>query len=306
MACILAKRGRGNNTLPKATHLATVIHMLGIIDTGGGMRAIFQSGVFDWALEHHLRFERAYGVSAGTANIASFLAGQKGRNIPFYTVYNQRWRYVSLRNLLLKGSTLDLHYVYGTISNHDGENPLDYPALMKSPTTFTMVATNAKTAQAHYFTKDDLSQDHYEPFGASSCLPVVCRPFPVKGVPYFDGGVVDPIPVQKALDDGCDKLVLVISRPKDEIRQIGTDGRYAGILRLQGYPKVADALLRRSETYNRSLALARKLETEGKALIIAPDDISGIKTMEKDKKRLMALYDEGRRKAQALLSFLEK
>ena len=56
----------------------------GVIDVGGGLRGIYGAGVLDRCLEEDLRFDLCIGVSAGSANMASYLAGQHGRNKPFY------------------------------------------------------------------------------------------------------------------------------------------------------------------------------------------------------------------------------
>lgn len=78
-------------------------------------------------------------MSAGSANIASYIAGQKGRNYQFYTEYSVRREYMSLRNFLFRKSYIDLDYIYGVLSNADGENPLDYTALSASPAQFIAV-----------------------------------------------------------------------------------------------------------------------------------------------------------------------
>ena len=56
----------------------------GVIDVGGGLRGIYGAGVLDRCLEEDLRFDLFIGVSAGSANMVSYLAGQHGRNKPFY------------------------------------------------------------------------------------------------------------------------------------------------------------------------------------------------------------------------------
>ena len=56
-----------------------------------------------------------------------------------------------------------------------------------------VVATDARTGEPHYFTKEEISQDHYDIFKASSAIPSICQPYPVDGVPYFDGALGDPI-----------------------------------------------------------------------------------------------------------------
>lgn len=123
----------------------------GVIDVGGGLRGIYGAGVLDRCLEEDLRFDLCIGVSAGSANMASYLAGQHGRNKPFYDEYSFRREYMSVHNLIRKHSYLDLGYVYGTLSNAGGENPLDYAALARSPAELCVVAANAQNGEAQYF-----------------------------------------------------------------------------------------------------------------------------------------------------------
>ena len=166
----------------------------GVIDVGGGLRGIYGAGVLDRCLEEDLRFDLCIGVSAGSANMASYLAGQHGRNKPFYDEYSFRREYMSVHNLIRKHSYLDLGYVYGTLSNAGGENPLDYAALARSPAELCVVAANAQNGEAQYFTKADLHPDDYRVLMASCCIPVIDQPCVIDGVPYFDGGLADARP----------------------------------------------------------------------------------------------------------------
>ena len=63
----------------------------GIIDVGGGLRGIYAAGVLYYCMEHGIRFDVGIGVSAGSANLASYAAGQIRRNYKFYTEYAFRW-----------------------------------------------------------------------------------------------------------------------------------------------------------------------------------------------------------------------
>ena len=56
---------------------------IGVIDVGGGLRGIYAAGVFDWCLENGVKFDYGIGISAGSANLASNLSGQRGRNTCF-------------------------------------------------------------------------------------------------------------------------------------------------------------------------------------------------------------------------------
>lgn len=277
--------------------------MTGIVDVGGGLRGIYGAGVFDCCLDRGIEFDYCIGVSAGSANIASYLGKQKGRNYRFYMEYSFRRQYMSLRNLLRTGSYIDMDYVYGELSNRGGENPLDFSAIRASGSIMKVVALNALTGEAVYFDKSDMSQDNYDILKASSCIPVVCRPYSVGGILCCDGGLADPVPVQKAFDDGCDKVVLILTKPKNFVRVPKKDARMARLLRRK-YERAADSFLLRYKKYNNGVALARKYAKEGKALIVAPDDCCGMETLTRDRRRMEQMYRKGYEDAKAIEPFL--
>ena len=111
-----------------------------MIDVGGGFRAIYGAGVMDRMLEDGIHVDHCYGVSAGSANMVSYISGQHGRNHTFYTQYAFRKEYASFDSYVKNHNYANLDYVYSTLSNHDGENPVDYEAFAANPTEFTVVA----------------------------------------------------------------------------------------------------------------------------------------------------------------------
>lgn len=275
----------------------------GVIDVGGGMRGVYAAGVFDRCLEDGVHFDAAMGISAGSANIVSFLAGQQGRNLRFYTQYSFRKQYMGWGNFLRKRSFIDLDYVYSTLSDSDGEDPLDYDMLAADPTELIIVGCHARTGQTRYFTRADIERDRYDILKASSALPVVCRPYEVDGELYYDGALGDTIPVQKALDLGCERLVLVLTKPRDTVRSSKGDRRMARLLRLR-HPQAAARLAGRAQRYNDGVAHAKRLESEGRALVLAPDDTCGVDTLAKDRDAMLRLYRKGYDDGAAIAPFL--
>lgn len=278
---------------------------LGVVDVGGGLRGIYSVGVLDECIERGIRFDLGIGVSAGSANLSSYAAGQKGRNHQFYTEYAFRRQYMSWSNFLLKRSFIDMDYVYGTLSNSGGENPLNYAAMRDNPMELFTVATNAGTGEAKYFDKTDIRQDAYDVFKASCSIPFVCKPYPVQGTLYFDGALSDPVPVEKAFALGCDRVVLILTKPADVIRSPEKDEKLAAFIRRR-YPAAAENLCRRAQRYNDSVALAKRLAAEGRVLIVAPDDTCGVDTLTKDKAAMQRLYEKGRADGAAVEAYLER
>ncbi len=265
---------------------------IGVVDVGGGLRGIYAAGVLDYCLDQGIRFDLGIGVSAGSANLASYAAGQRGRNYRFYTEYAFRKQYMSLGNLITKKSYVDMDYVYGTLCNHDGENPIDYPALRDNPMEFFVVATDARTGQPKYFDKSDIQQDDYDIFKASSAIPFVCKPYVVKESSYYDGALSDPVPIEKAFQLGCDRVVVILTKPESVLRNSKKDQKTASLIRKK-HPAAAEKLCQRAQLYNEEVALAKEYAKQGKAVIIAPDDTCGVDTLTKDKDALRRLYEKG-------------
>lgn len=276
----------------------------GVIDVGGGFRGIYAAGVLDCCLDQKVTFDLGIGISAGSANLATYASGQKGRTALFYMVYGFRKQYMSLGNLIRNGSYLDVDYIYGTLSNAGGENPFDYPALLDNPMELYVVAADALTGKAKYFGKRDLAQDQYDILKASSSIPFVCKPYEVYKTPYYDGALGDPVPIEKAFELGCDRVVLVLTRPESVPRTPGKDEWFAAGIRKK-YPLAAKRLCQRARRYNEGVARAREYAKQGKVLIVAPDDTCGVDTLKRNKESLQRLYVKGYQDAGKIKAFLQ-
>lgn len=278
--------------------------MTGILDVGGGMRGIFGAGVTDCLLDEKVYLPYCIGVSAGSANLISYIAKQRGRNYRFYTRYAMRPEYMSLQNFLKKRSYFDLDYVYGTLSVTGGEDPVDYDAFFNAGQTLITVATRADDGKPQYFTNADFHTDDLSPLKGSCAIPGVCKPYKVGDSLYFDGGVADSVPVEKALADGCDRLLVVLTKPLDFVKK-PEHFRAAYTRALRAYPNIVKELKMRADVYNRGIEKARALASEGRAVILAPAGGYYVTAFTKNEKKLERLYREGYEAAQNALSKLK-
>lgn len=276
---------------------------IGVVDVGGGLRGSFGAGVLDYCMEQGIRFDFGIGVSAGAANISSYMANQRGRNFVFYTDYFQREQYMGVKNLIHTGSYIGLDYIYSSLSDHEGDYPLDWKTIRNDPRDMMIVATDANTGLPHYFHKYDMRQDSYDPIKASCCVPVINRPYKVNGIPYYDGGLSDPVPYEKAFEAGCDKVVVILTRPED-YRRIPKNDKIIADLLHPHYPNASQAMRNRSVVYNQQLDECEYLQIQGKVCIVAPDSIGKMKTLTKDKDSIEALYYKGYEAGKKILNFV--
>lgn len=280
---------------------------LGLVVEGGGMKCAYTAGILDKIMDDHLTFDYAIGVSAGSSCTASFLAGQRDRNRRFFVEHVKDPGYMGFRTFLKTGSFFGLQYIYGELSNSNGKDPLQLSALRQNPTAFKIVATDAVTGKAVYFDKSEIMRDDYRHFMASCAIPVVSKPVVIGKRKFYDGGCADPIPVRRAQADGCEKVLILLCRPKNTVR---TPEKHPNLIKaaLHRYPNTIRAIENRYSLYNETLSYCKEQETEGKALIIAPKEALPVSTYTRDADVLQNLYDiavrEYGEERETILSFL--
>ncbi|MCR5396439.1 MAG: patatin family protein [Lachnospiraceae bacterium] len=264
----------------------------GLIVEGGGMKCAYSAGVLDGFLDENISFDYCIGVSAGAANSASFLAGQRERNKRFYCEHSKDPEYFGVRSFIKTGNLFGLDYIYGTLTEEGGKDPLDFDAMMKNDTEFEYPATEVETGKPRYFTKTDLAPNDYRPIKATCALPVASRAVEIEGKFYYDGGVSDSIPIWRSLEKGCEKVVVIMSKPQGyEMEPQGHRRIYSRVLRKS--PNIVNDLNHRHEVYNAQLRQVLQMEKEGKAMVYFTPKLEKMSTYSIDTTVAEMLYQSG-------------
>jgi predicted patatin/cPLA2 family phospholipase len=269
------------------------------------MRGLYTCGVLDGLLTQQMMFPYIIGVSAGACNAVSYIAGQKGRNFTVNTAYVNDWRYMSLRNLLREKSYFGMAFIFDEIPNQ--HVPFDYRAFDDADCRFVVGTTDCHTGAPAYFVKDDFKHG-FDILKASSSLPMISPMVEIDGMALLDGGIVDPIPLEKSIADGNRKHVVVLTRDAAYRKKPQSFKRLISI-RYRHYPKLVEGMLKRHEKYNQTLALIDRMAAEGSVYVIRPETLVEVDRLEKDVDKLTALYQQGcddfSRQLPALKAFLE-
>lgn len=150
-----------------------------------------------------------------------------------------------------------------------------------------------------------MEQDNYDILKASCSIPFVCQPYVIDGVPYYDGALSDPVPVEKAFATGCERVVLILTRPQEFQRTPDRDRKIASLIRRK-YPSAAASMEKRAERYNDGIRLAEQYEKEGRLLIVAPDDTCGMDTLTRDREAMKRFYEKGLHDGKAIARFVRE
>ena len=265
---------------------------------GGGLRGIFTAGILDVMMEHGIEYDAAIGVSAGAAFGCNYKSHQIGRAVRYNCKYARDWRYCSIRSLILTGDMFGAKFCYHTLPMK--LDVMDKEAFESNPMRFTVVCTDVHTGKPVYHDIDTLDEEAMEWMRASASMPLVSRVVHVGGYDLQDGGVGDSIPIEYALKEGYDKIVVITTQPKDYIKHPSGHDRLLRFA-LRKYPKFARALLDRHLMYNRTTRRLAQLEEAGDIYVIRPESALEIGRIEHDPQRIKATYDKGRVHAETII-----
>lgn len=275
-----------------------------LILEGGGMRGAFTAGVLDCFLDHKIYIPHVYGVSAGACQACSYLSEQKGRGLRVWVNYLQDKRFCSFSSLLHTGNLFDVSFNYDLIPNV--LDPVNHEAYLRHAPHFYAVVTNLRTGHAEYLPVRDLRKD-MSAVQASASLPLLSLPVSIGNDIYLDGGVADPIPLKRAISDGHQKNIIVLTRTADYQKE-ATHFMLPFQFRYRHFPAFLSDMKNRHNTYNDSLALVENEKKAGRVFVIRPKTAPDIGRIEKNPQKLIALHHAGYETAQerikALLGFL--
>lgn len=271
---------------------------------GGSLRAVFTAGVLDVFMEQGIKLSYVNGVSAGAMCAMNYISGQIGRTIRVDLDYVNDKRFLSFRSMLKNRSIFNFEFLFGELSRN--LLPFDFQAFEESKQRLVVTATRCRTGRPEYFEKG-VCGDFISAVKASCSLPLMSRMIDVEGKKYLDGGCSMPIAYQKALEEGYEKVILILTRqrgyrkkPVDKWTKRGYERYFRPLKRL------LETLEEAPERYNRMQEEIEALEASGRIYVIRPDKPVTVSRTEHDKKKLEALYQDGRRLAEEQLSEIRK
>lgn len=264
--------------------------MPSLVLEGGTFRPIFSAGVMDALLDNDIMFPYCIGVSAGITNGVSYISKQKGRNLEVIENYRNDKRYFGVSNFFKCKSIFGLDFTFDEVPNK--LNIFDMDTYKSYEGKVLVGVTNAKTGKAEYLDGKELDNTA-QMLRATCAIPIFFPVIKINDNEYYDGGLCDPIPIKKAIEDGNEKHLIILTRPKGYIKKLSKNNRIVARMLRKKYPNLEHILLSRHDLYNETVRFCEELEHQGKAIIIRPTAEGAIDSFEKDTTKLRAAYNHG-------------
>ena len=273
-----------------------------LIVEGGGQRGVFSFGITDTFINRNYDpFDIYMGVSNGVAVLCWYLIRETDNNLE-KMLYAAKGDYLSYKNIFIGKDIIKFHQMY-----EDGEKMFK-PSMEKIKNNlkgkdYIAVVTDAIEANAEYYSFGD--GEWMPKMIASGTLPILVRtPSLIDGRRKFDGGVADPLPVEKAYEMGAKKIIVIRTYEKKFRRKLKIEN-YIGALLSKEYPKLRKALLVHDKTYNRALDFINNPPSDCEIVQLCPPEKLKSKRDSKNIEVLKADYKLGKKVAKVYLDGLK-
>ena len=263
----------------------------GLVLEGGAMRGVYTAGVLDVLMEQGIQADGVVGVSAGAVFGCNYISRQIGRTIRYNTKYCRDPRYGDFRSLLRSGNIYEEEFCYHELP--DKLDPFDWETYKSSPVEFYLTCTDVDTGRAVYH-KCTGEREDLRWMQASASMPFVSRIVEIDGRKLLDGGISDSIPIDWFRSIGFEKNLVVLTRPRG-FRKQPPRGLPALRQMIRQYPALVTAMKTRHIRYNQALDQLSGLEKAHLALVLCPSRRIRVSKLERNPRKLKALYNLGRK-----------
>jgi len=238
-----------------------------LIVEGGGSRGVFSFGVIDSFIKASYNpFDIHLGVSNGAVVQLWYLLEASDYNLD-KMLFSASRDYVRYTNLLFNKSIMNFEKLY---QDANKVFPIDFDRLQVNleGKNFYVVISDAASGKPEYI---ELSKENYiNEMLATGSLPVLMKnAILLEGKRKYDGGITDPIPVQKAYEMGAREIVVIRTYEKAFIRKTKLEN-YIAAFATRAYPQISKALKYNSATYNSSLEFINNPPSDCKITQICP------------------------------------
>lgn len=263
----------------------------GLVLEGGGVRGAYTAGALAWLSEQGIYFDYNIGISSGAAYLALYLSGETKIAYEMSTDFSIDPQNVGLKALLKCG-----HFVDGDrIFTHFLKNVQGFRVkkLREAEENMEIGVYDLDEEKTVYYTNKDLDDD-LDLIRAACSLPIASNVIEFKGRKLLDGGITKMVPIERALEQGCNKCLIITTKPAGFVRK-PANRMIDFLMRIayRKYPSIRRDYKVRHLNYNKQMELVKSLVESGNALQVAPSSLVKVNRFKGDPEKCKMLYQMG-------------
>jgi NTE family protein len=182
---------------------------------GGGARGAAQVGMLQALVRRGIVPDAVYGASVGAINAAGFAGDPTVAGVEHMA---ERWRAITRDDVFPQGrfpSPWRFFQQRESAFPNDGvrriiQGGLRFENIEDSPVHLEVVATSLHDGRTKWFTSGQAE----DAILASTALPALFPPVTVDGERFIDGGVVDNVPIGRAMAEGAERVFVLLCGPR--------------------------------------------------------------------------------------------
>jgi NTE family protein len=207
----------------------------GLVISGGGSKGSFAGGIIEYLIkEEKIDWDVLVGTSTGSILVPLTSVNQIDKLKEQYTnisnkdifsldpfnkkgklkIFNFIWRFINRKSSIgeIKNLEKRLKKYY---------TKKDYDKSIKNNKDVFVTTTDVTNNKIKYFHQKEEDYDSFRNYIiASASIPLIFPIKRIKDIDYLDGGILEPIPIQKAIDEGCDEIdIIILSSEKEKKRK---------------------------------------------------------------------------------------
>ena len=264
---------------------------IGLVLEGGGVRGGFTAGALAWLNDHNIEFDYGAGISSGAVYLTCYMMKNKTAAYNIATNYACRKDVVGVPALLKEGYYVAYNKLFDDCLKKTEHFVID-PLIEENP-DMEIGLYDLDQGETVFFRPKEFDHDMKILQGACA-LPVASGVVELNGHHYLDGGITKMIPIERAIEQGCTKFLVITTKPASYVRKPGSPAvKVLMKMMYPKYPKMVEDYSIRHLNYYKQIAIIKEQVEKGNAVHVLPSRDFPVSRFHGDPEVTKVLYKLG-------------
>lgn len=256
---------------------------------GGGMRGAYTAGALSWLIDNNIEFDNAYGISTGAVHLCNYLLKNKKNLFEFSTKYINDKAAIGLRAIMRCFHLVDYDYLFNNLMLKVCKFNFDELKDVKTDAKIGVYELSSGKPEYH-----PVQNIVVEELKAACTLPLLGKIARIGNRQMLDAGISDMIPIEQAIKDGCNRCLVITTKPEGYVRKPSKKiVVWVMKLRYRNCPNIAKDYNIRHHNYYKQLDMITERVKAGDATYICPSKKSSVSRLGGSEESLQELYNLG-------------